>query len=160
MNKEIISERITKALRDSGMKQRELAQKANITESSVSHYVNGRFAPSPEIGERLAKILKVNVGWLLGLDEAEQQGKFYLAQKYFHETDAIEALFAASGWVCEDIVGDNELVDYTDKVPPSAVIWKTACKMAVFPCLDLQNSLILSGILEPSQVSQSVAECH
>ena len=32
--------------------------------------------------------------------------------------------------------------------------------MAVFPCLDLQNSLILSGILEPSQVSQSVAECH
>lgn len=51
MNKKVISERITKALKDSGMKQRELAQKANITESSVSHYVNGRFAPSPEVGE-------------------------------------------------------------------------------------------------------------
>ena len=46
------------------------------------------------------------------------------------------------------------------QVPPSAVFWKTACKMAVFPCLDLQNSLILKEILQPSQVSQSVAECH
>lgn len=118
MNKKIISERITKALKDSGMKQRELAQKANITESSVSHYVNGRFAPSPEVGERLAKILKVNVGWLLGLDEAEQQGKFYHAQRYFHETDAVEALFAASGWTCEDILGDDELIDYTTDGEP------------------------------------------
>ena len=53
-----------------------------------------------------------------------------------------------------------ENTECADRVPPSAVFWKTACKMAVFPCLDLQNSLILSGILEPSQLPLSVAECH
>jgi len=118
MNRQIISERIAKALKESGLKQKELAQKANITESSVSHYVNGRFAPSPEIGEKLAKILNVNVGWLLGFDEAERQGKYYTVQKYFHETDALEALFAASGWECKDIVGDDEIVDYTPEGEP------------------------------------------
>lgn len=118
MNRMVISERITKALKESGLKQRELAQKANITESSVSHYVNGRFVPSPEIGEKLAKILNVNVGWLLGFDEAEQPGKYHNVKKYFHETDAIEALFASAGWSCEDIIGEDELVDYAPDGEP------------------------------------------
>lgn len=117
MNKKIIAERLSKALNDSGLGQRELAEKSHLTESSISHYINGRHAPSKESAEALAKVLNVTPAWLLGFDVPKEE-KYSAAKRYYHETDAIEALFASAGWNCEDIWGDDEIIDYTEDGEP------------------------------------------
>lgn len=68
MKYEICSRRLLEAMNDIGIKQRELADKAQIAESSVSHYVNGSHAPSNKTAGKLADILGVSPVWLMGFD--------------------------------------------------------------------------------------------
>jgi len=111
MNNEVTSKRLAKALKDAGLRQRELAQKANITESSVSHYINGRYTPSKEVAEAMAKVLNVSPAWLMGFDVPEKN-KYLAVQQYYYQTNAVEELFRAAGWDYEDIPGEDEFVDY------------------------------------------------
>lgn len=68
MKYEVCAKRLTEAMSDLGIKQRELADKAQITEGSVSHYVNGTHAPSNKTAGKLADVLHVSPVWLMGYD--------------------------------------------------------------------------------------------
>lgn len=68
MKHEITARRLYEAMADKGIKQRELADKAQINESSVSHYINGSHAPSNISAGKMAEVLGVNPVWLMGFD--------------------------------------------------------------------------------------------
>lgn len=60
------SSKLEEALKEQNMTQKELAQKANITESAVSHYVKGDREPRSSTVGVIAGILGVSAGFLLG----------------------------------------------------------------------------------------------
>ena len=55
------------------MKQRVLAQKIGVNESTISHYVNGRFLPSIETANAIGAILNVQPAWLMGFDVPKEK---------------------------------------------------------------------------------------
>ena len=59
-------EKLENTLREQGMTQKELAEKANITESAVSHYVKGDREPRGATLGVIAGVLGVTAGFLLG----------------------------------------------------------------------------------------------
>ena len=60
------SERLAKLMALRGLTQKELAAKANITESAISYYVKGLRTPSGEILARIAETLSTTTDYLLG----------------------------------------------------------------------------------------------
>lgn len=54
-----------------GMTQRELAALTSIAPGSLSAYENGNQSPPVEVAARLAKVLKVSLDWLFGMDPDE-----------------------------------------------------------------------------------------
>lgn len=64
-----IAQRISRARRHLNINQKELAQKANITEASLSRYENGIREPKSAVLTRLAEALEVSTDYLLGLSE-------------------------------------------------------------------------------------------
>lgn len=68
----IFSDRLTALMKSKGLKQKEFAIKANITESAMSYYVKGVRTPSGEVLARIAKALDTTADYLLGnTDDAE-----------------------------------------------------------------------------------------
>ena len=65
---EEFSTRLDKAIKISGLSQKELARKAKITEVSISRYVNGSREPNVETLRNICKALDVTADWLLGLE--------------------------------------------------------------------------------------------
>lgn len=63
---EIFRERLKKAREDRGMTQAELAEKAGLPPSSISHFEKGPRKPSFDTLRRLAKELKTTTDYLLG----------------------------------------------------------------------------------------------
>ena len=53
------------ALNLSGMTQRELADKANMTEAAVSRYISGTRQPNFDQLKKLCRVLNVSADWLL-----------------------------------------------------------------------------------------------
>lgn len=60
--------RLLEALRYSDINQRELSERADVKESSISHYVNGSHVPSTISASKMAQVLNVNPLWLMGYD--------------------------------------------------------------------------------------------
>lgn len=50
---------LRKAREERGLNQRELAEKAHIAQSLVSHMETGRIKPWPKAARKLARVLKV-----------------------------------------------------------------------------------------------------
>ena len=65
---EEFSTRLDKALKLSGLNQKEFARKVKVSEVSVSRYVNGSREPNIEILRNICKVLDVTADWLLGLE--------------------------------------------------------------------------------------------
>ncbi len=61
--------RLKELLESQGMSQKELAEKAGITESAVSHYLKGDRIPRGAILLNIAKALGVSTDYLLNLSE-------------------------------------------------------------------------------------------
>ncbi|MGL5327927.1 MAG: helix-turn-helix domain-containing protein [Peptostreptococcaceae bacterium] len=66
---ETIAQRISRARRYLNLNQKELAQRANITEASLSRYENGIREPKSAVLTRLAEALEVSTDYLLGLTD-------------------------------------------------------------------------------------------
>lgn len=66
---ESIGERITKARRYLGMNQKELCEKAEINEATLSRYENGLREPKAATLSKLAEILEVSTDYLLGITD-------------------------------------------------------------------------------------------
>lgn len=60
--------RIKSAMESAGMRQADLARKAEIDKGALSHYLKGRYEPKQDIINRLAIALGVSEMWLWGYD--------------------------------------------------------------------------------------------
>ena len=65
-NKEILSKRIKELRQEKNLTQRQLAEKANTTPTSVSAYEKGQKTPSIEVLCNIANALETSVDWLCG----------------------------------------------------------------------------------------------
>ena len=63
------SERIAGAIKSSGLSQKEIAEKLNISESNITNWKNGENLPSVEVLFNLCKLLNESADYLLGLDD-------------------------------------------------------------------------------------------
>ncbi|MGL4914477.1 MAG: helix-turn-helix domain-containing protein [Romboutsia sp.] len=77
----IIAQRISRARRDLNLKQKELAQKANITEASLSRYENGIREPKSAVLSRLSEALEVSTDYLLGITDEKNYDNCDIANK-------------------------------------------------------------------------------
>lgn len=65
-NKEILSKRIKELRQEKNLTQRQLAEKANTTATSISAYEKGQKTPSIEVLCNIANALETSVDWLCG----------------------------------------------------------------------------------------------
>lgn len=71
-----IAMRFSDILNLRGLRARDLAEKAKMTEGAISHYVNGNRAPGNKTAKKLAEILDCNPLWLMDLsNEMEKEQK-------------------------------------------------------------------------------------
>ena len=61
-----LSERMVSLVKMRGLSQKEVAQRAGVTESAVSYYMNGSRSPQSAILARIAAALNTTVDYLLG----------------------------------------------------------------------------------------------
>ncbi len=64
------SQRITEAIKQSGLTQKEIAQKLNISEGNITNWKKGENLPSVDILYKLCIILDESADYLLGLEDA------------------------------------------------------------------------------------------
>ncbi len=73
MSNELFKERFIRALRLSGLQQKELAKKLGVHPSNITRYKNGSYVPSDlDDIAKIAKILGVSAAWLSGLTSDEE----------------------------------------------------------------------------------------
>lgn len=65
----IFSERLALLMKQRKISQKELAQKAGVTESAMSYYVKGVRTPRSNVLIRIAKALNITTDYLLGTSE-------------------------------------------------------------------------------------------
>ena len=70
-NKEILSKRIKELRQEKNLTQRQLAEKANTTATSISAYEKGQKNPSIEVLCNIANALETSVDWLCGNTESK-----------------------------------------------------------------------------------------
>lgn len=68
-----IAKRFRTILSLRNMKQQELANRAGVNKSFISHYVNGTHCPSNITAQQLADVLDVNPLWLMDLDDTMER---------------------------------------------------------------------------------------
>lgn len=62
-----VAKRFHTILEKRNMKARDLAKKANMTESAISHYIHGNRCPGNQTAAILANVLNCNPLWLMDL---------------------------------------------------------------------------------------------
>lgn len=66
---ELIQKRLIEAIKQSGISQKEIAEKLNVTISTVSHIFNGDNLPALDTFAKLCKILDVDTNYILCQDD-------------------------------------------------------------------------------------------
>lgn len=66
---ELIQKRLIEAIKQSGISQKEIAEKLNVTISVVSHIFNGDNLPALDTFAKLCKILDVDTNYILCQDD-------------------------------------------------------------------------------------------
>lgn len=107
-----IARRFNYILNLRNMRAQELAEKAHMSKSAISHYVNGNRSPNNSTAVILGEILSVNPLWLMDLSDTMREPKYVyydtddvqeLAQQIF-ENEELRLLFdAAKDAVPEDL---------------------------------------------------------
>ncbi len=69
---ELFGERLNEAMRTRKITARVLSSMTGISESNVSRYRRGQYAPKRENIYKIAKALNVNPMWLLGFSDVSQ----------------------------------------------------------------------------------------
>ena len=67
--KNVFSERIKQARIYAGMTQAELAKESGLSCATISSYERGLKAPNVSIAAAIARVLRVSIDWLVGLDD-------------------------------------------------------------------------------------------
>ena len=66
---EKIRERLIESIRQSGMTQTEIAEKLNVSQSNIAHYIRGDIMPTLDTFANLCDILDVDPAYILCLEE-------------------------------------------------------------------------------------------
>ncbi|RDY26712.1 XRE family transcriptional regulator [Romboutsia weinsteinii] len=86
---ESIGARISKARRMLNLNQKELSQRANITEASLSRYENGLRDPKAAVLIKLAEALDVSTDYLLGITDDMSSNKVILKDEPKNDIEVI-----------------------------------------------------------------------
>ena len=65
-----LSERIIELIKQNGMTQKELAERACVSQAAMSHYIKGDRIPNSETLSNIATALRTTSDYLLGRDDA------------------------------------------------------------------------------------------
>jgi len=71
---ESFKKRLNQAMSAKNMRPVELAEKCNISKSTISHYMSGYTEPKSNRLYIIAEVLDVNEAWLMGLDVPMERG--------------------------------------------------------------------------------------
>lgn len=71
------SNRLVEAMNVRGIKAKELAERTGVGQSSISHYVSGRYRPTHDRVFLFADTLSVSPEWLMGFDVPMDVSDFY-----------------------------------------------------------------------------------
>lgn len=66
---EKIRERLIESIRQSGMTQTEIAEKLNVSQSNIAHYIRGDIMPALDTFANLCDILDVDPAYILCLED-------------------------------------------------------------------------------------------
>ncbi len=78
MNENKLGERIADLLKESGLTQRELAERVGVTEVSMSRYISGDRVPKGPIIANIATALHTTSDYLLGTEEeSDFESEYY-----------------------------------------------------------------------------------
>ena len=78
MNENKLGERIADLLKESGLTQRELAERVGVTEVSMSRYISGDRVPKGPIIANIATALHTTSDYLLGTEEeSDLESEYY-----------------------------------------------------------------------------------
>jgi transcriptional regulator with XRE-family HTH domain len=82
-----LGDKILELCKQKGLTQRDLADRIGITEVSVSRYIHGTRIPNANIIKKMAEVLEVNAGEILGeKDKTEEESeKFDIAYNTIKE---------------------------------------------------------------------------
>lgn len=69
------AKRLLEAMNKNKMTAKELSDKSSVSESSISQYLHGLFAPKNKTAAKLANVLHVNPMWLMGFDVPMEEPK-------------------------------------------------------------------------------------
>lgn len=62
---------IVELMRQEGLSQKDLAEKINVTEASMSRYIKGERIPRIDVLVKLANVFNVSIEYLQGLKEVD-----------------------------------------------------------------------------------------
>ncbi|MCI8499321.1 MAG: helix-turn-helix transcriptional regulator [Clostridia bacterium] len=68
INLKQIQQRFIETIQQSDIKQTELAEKLNLTQSTIAHYIKGDILPALDTLANLCKILDVDANYILCLE--------------------------------------------------------------------------------------------
>ncbi len=66
---EQIRKRLIESIRQSGMTQTEIAEKLNVSQSNIAHYIRGDIMPALDTFANLCAILDVDPAYILCLED-------------------------------------------------------------------------------------------
>lgn len=75
------NERLSLLLMQNGLTQKELAERAGVTEAAMSHYIRGDRTPRASVLARIADALNTSTDYLLGGEEPDHSHEIQMAQK-------------------------------------------------------------------------------
>lgn len=109
----IFSDRLTELMQRCEINQKELAQRAGVTESAMSHYVKGDRVPRSDVLVRISETLGTTIDYLLGASECafeESQCELRYLQRNLGKLDAKQLKRAENilKAVFDDIFEDDE----------------------------------------------------
>lgn len=104
---EEFSERLNEALRKRGVRASELAKKLEIDEGTISSYRSGAYIPKQQRSEKIAAILRVPIGWLMG-SEPSANDIVPLEMNKMHNIPIYESVSAGFG-----VTAMDSIIDYT-----------------------------------------------
>lgn len=101
--KENFADRLKKAMELRNIKASELSERAQIPKSAISQYLSGLYEAKQKSIFKIAKILNVSEGWLMGLDVPMERDDFRMASYDGLNTEGLDE---------NDIKEINEFIEF------------------------------------------------
>ncbi|RSB90215.1 helix-turn-helix domain-containing protein [Parvimonas micra] len=103
--------RLKAAMQSANLNQCELAKKSNITQSSISDWLNGKYVPKQDKIDALAQALNVTPAYLMGWEENSKELKS-IEDLDFSGINRIAAHFEGDEFSEDDLTEIQNFINY------------------------------------------------